>query len=609
MRPELMLDALALHGAGPAGAGKRLLERLGAPVHASLRRCVTQCRSAQHVLSAAHDALHERLQLVLRWPGAGAAAATAVAEAAGTAAGADAETSAAEGAAVRLPPRRGQKWAQQHRPNNTEVEVVARMRPTARRLSTLLERAELTISAAGSWLRLRGDAEIAADGGACSAEGSAALTPGAVLSAVLGSAAGATCASWGAALHVQPTERLALQARCAPSRASFNVSLRTGSSTTPLPASSYICRSVRAYRADMTIGAGWRLASAVVLLQEDGQDDLEIECRLRLRRLDASPAVLLSEAMLRRAPSTDVPSVEALMRLGAVQAGPRWSLHLNLGALGYLLWDLHLVEMALRRAVATLLPRFSQPAAETLGPAANHAANCYAQLLSGPLDLAERAPPSPSSFRSFAADAVAAVKEETKLTPTNRLSMTPTHLIKYDEHHHTRFAPGTEGRPFAYFVLTGGRFLYASAARLAVLKIVLSLSAAADTMAVSSIEVDLSNVEEGSTITVKWRGKPVFIRHRTDSEIAQSAEVALSELRDPQKDVDRAVNPKYLVVVGICTHLGCVPIAGAGNYQGWFCPCHGSHYDISGRIREGPAPYNLEVPEYRFVEDKKVIIG
>ncbi|KXZ54971.1 hypothetical protein GPECTOR_3g138 [Gonium pectorale] len=265
--------------------------------------------------------------------------------------------------------------------------------------------------------------------------------------------------------------------------------------------------------------------------------------------------------------------------------------------------------MALRRAVASLLPKIAQPAAE-LGPVAQHAASCYSHFLTGPLDLAER-PQQPVgvSFRSFAADAVAAVKEETKLSPTNRLSMTPTHLIKYDEHHHKRFEPGTEGRPFAYFVLTGGRFLYASAARLAVLKIVLSLSAAADTMALSSLEVDLSAIDEGQTMTVKWRGKPVFIRHRTDAEVAQSAEVALDELRDKQTDAERALNPKYLVVVGICTHLGCVPISGAGNYQGWFCPCHGSHYDISGRIREGPAPYNLEVPEYRFVEDKKIVIG
>ncbi|KAG2496490.1 hypothetical protein HYH03_005315 [Edaphochlamys debaryana] len=267
--------------------------------------------------------------------------------------------------------------------------------------------------------------------------------------------------------------------------------------------------------------------------------------------------------------------------------------------------------MALRRAVATLLPSAARLETQALGSVANHASNCYSHLLSGSLEQEQRQKQQPVGiFRSFAADAVAAVKEgETKLTPTNRLSMTPTHLIKYDEHNHQRFPPGTEGRPFAYFVQTGGRFLYASAARLAVLKIVLSLSAAADTMAISSLEVDLSGVQEGETITVKWRGKPVFIRHRTDAEIAQSAEVAMAELRDPQKDVDRAINPKYLVVVGICTHLGCVPIFGAGNFNAWFCPCHGSHYDISGRIREGPAPYNLEVPEYRYVTEEKIIIG
>ena len=124
-----------------------------------------------------------------------------------------------------------------------------------------------------------------------------------------------------------------------------------------------------------------------------------------------------------------------------------------------------------------------------------------------------------------------------------------------------------------------------------------------------SLEVDLANVEEGSTITVKWRGKPVFIKHRTDDEIAVQAAVPLSDLKDPQTDVARTVDPKYLVVIGICTHLGCVPIAGAGNYNGWFCPCHGSHYDGSGRIREGPAPYNLEVPEYRFGPEKKIVIG
>lgn len=151
--------------------------------------------------------------------------------------------------------------------------------------------------------------------------------------------------------------------------------------------------------------------------------------------------------------------------------------------------------------------------------------------------------------------------------------------------------------------------MYASAIRLFILKLLVSFSAAADTLALGSMEVDLSTIDEGQVVQVKWRGKPVFIKHRTESEIATEANVDLKELRDPQPDIDRAVDPKYLVVVGICTHLGCVPIPNAGDYGGWFCPCHGSHYDMSGRIRKGPAPTNLEVPMYRFFEDKKIVIG
>lgn len=212
-------------------------------------------------------------------------------------------------------------------------------------------------------------------------------------------------------------------------------------------------------------------------------------------------------------------------------------------------------------------------------------------------------------LHSFATNAVATKTEPSGLSPLAKLSLTPNHNVTYDEHNHVRFPPGTEGRPFAYFVLAGGRFLYASAIRLAVIKAVMSMSAAADTLALSSLEVDLAGVEEGSTITVKWRGKPVFIKFRTDTEIEEAATTQMNELKDPQTDLDRVVDPKYLIVVGVCTHLGCVPIAGAGHYNGWFCPCHGSHYDGSGRVREGPAPYNLEVPEYRFLEGGKVIIG
>ena len=180
----------------------------------------------------------------------------------------------------------------------------------------------------------------------------------------------------------------------------------------------------------------------------------------------------------------------------------------------------------------------------------------------------------------------------------------------YDESVHQRYPVGDPGkRAFTYFVMTGGRFIYASAIRLAVLKFVLSMSATADVLALASLEVDLSKIEPGQTVTVKWRGKPVFIRRRTSTEVAKENAVAVKELRDPQTDGERVVNPEWLIVVGVCTHLGCVPLPGAGDYNGWFCPCHGSHYDASGRIRKGPAPYNLEVPEYKFVSDTSVLIG
>ena len=111
----------------------------------------------------------------------------------------------------------------------------------------------------------------------------------------------------------------------------------------------------------------------------------------------------------------------------------------------------------------------------------------------------------------------------------------------------------------------------------------------------ASLEVDISSISVGDALTVKWRGKPVFIRRRTAAEISDAANADLGSMRDPELDSDRVKNPEWLVVLGICTHLGCVPINGAGEYNGYFCPCHGSHYDTSGRIRKGPAPLNLEV--------------
>lgn len=138
-----------------------------------------------------------------------------------------------------------------------------------------------------------------------------------------------------------------------------------------------------------------------------------------------------------------------------------------------------------------------------------------------------------------------------------------------------------------------------------------SLNPSADVLAMSSIEVDISNIKPGQTLTVKWRGKPVFITHRTETEIKEAQDVKLSDLRDPQTDAERvkAGHTQWLITIGICTHLGCVPLPNQGEFDGWFCPCHGSHYDSSGRIRKGPAPLNLAIPAYEFISDTKVRIG
>jgi len=140
------------------------------------------------------------------------------------------------------------------------------------------------------------------------------------------------------------------------------------------------------------------------------------------------------------------------------------------------------------------------------------------------------------------------------------------------------------------------------------------MNPAADTLALASIEVDLSAIEVGQTMVVKWRGKPVFIRHRTPEEISESEAVVATDMIDPEDDAARVVKPEWLVIIGVCTHLGCVPGGSArgdvvGEYGGWFCPCHGSHYDTSGRIRKGPAPTNLEVPAYTFLTDTRIKVG
>jgi len=145
----------------------------------------------------------------------------------------------------------------------------------------------------------------------------------------------------------------------------------------------------------------------------------------------------------------------------------------------------------------------------------------------------------------------------------------------------------------------------------AILPFVDSMNPSSDVAALASVEVDLSNIKLGEEKKVMWRGKPVSIRRRTKEEIEAAQSVDLKELRDPQKDSDRVKPGKdeWLITIEICTHLGCIPIAGEGEYKGWFCPCHGSQYDTSARIRKGPAPKNLEIPPYEFVSDNKIKIG
>jgi ubiquinol-cytochrome c reductase iron-sulfur subunit len=158
------------------------------------------------------------------------------------------------------------------------------------------------------------------------------------------------------------------------------------------------------------------------------------------------------------------------------------------------------------------------------------------------------------------------------------------------------------------FVATGA--MGAAGAGFAAWPLIDQMSPDATTLAAAAAEIDIANIAEGQVVTVKWRGKPIFISHRTPKEIEAARAVPLSELRDPASDESRVQKPEWLIVIGICTHLGCVPLKNDGPYEGgYFCPCHGSVYDASGRIRYGPAPYNLALPPYKFTSDTKVTIG
>jgi len=171
-----------------------------------------------------------------------------------------------------------------------------------------------------------------------------------------------------------------------------------------------------------------------------------------------------------------------------------------------------------------------------------------------------------------------------------------------------------EGESRRDFLILTGAALGGVAVAVTAWPFVDSMNPARDTLALSTTEVDLAPIQIGQRLTVAWRGKPVFIDHRTPEEIKAAEAVDVSSLRDPQPDSARVKKPEWLIVVGVCTHLGCIPLGqktgdDRGPYGGWFCPCHGSIYDTSARIRQGPAPANLVVPPYDFTTDTMVKIG
>jgi len=184
-------------------------------------------------------------------------------------------------------------------------------------------------------------------------------------------------------------------------------------------------------------------------------------------------------------------------------------------------------------------------------------------------------------------------------------------------------ADDTEGtrRDFLYYATAGTGAVVTGAA---VWPLVDQMNASADVKALASIRVDIADIEPGTQVTVKWRGKPVFIRRRTPDEIEKAQQQDGEDYRDrlarnanlapdaPADDANRTLDDKeeWLVMMGVCTHLGCVPLGdGAGDYGGWFCPCHGSHYDVAGRIRKGPAPRNLDVPVAAFLDENTIKLG
>lgn len=168
-----------------------------------------------------------------------------------------------------------------------------------------------------------------------------------------------------------------------------------------------------------------------------------------------------------------------------------------------------------------------------------------------------------------------------------------------------------ERKTFTNLIVAAGLTIGLYSAKAEITREISYMAPSADVLALAKIEINLSDIAEGVSATFKWRGKPLFVKSRTADEIAVVRAVPLKNLRDPATDEERCPRPEWLVVIGICTHLGCVPIANAGDYGpgGFYCPCHGSHFDAAGRTRKGPAPTNMDIPEHRFINDNTLVVG
>lgn len=164
-------------------------------------------------------------------------------------------------------------------------------------------------------------------------------------------------------------------------------------------------------------------------------------------------------------------------------------------------------------------------------------------------------------------------------------------------------------RAFTYLMMAGTWTATAYGGKNIAREFIATMSASADVLALAKIEVKLADIPEGKSAVFKWRNKPLFVRHRNAEEIEQEKAVDVESLRDPEHDDVRVKKDEWLILLGVCTHLGCVPVANMGDFGGYYCPCHGSHYDASGRIRKGPAPLNLEVPEYEFMDEETLVVG